>query len=150
VSLPAEAARIIDLLGLAAHPEGGHYVEIFREGAGGDARGTCTAIYYLLQAGEVSAWHRVKDATEIWHWYAGAPLQLSISENGHDIAAYHLGTDLEAGQRPQIIVPANAWQSAESLGGWTLVGCTVSPGFVFDSFEMAAPGWQPAPRAGRG
>ena len=147
-AVPADAARIIELLGLAAHPEGGHYVEIFREGAGARgaaARGDCTAIYYLLRAGEASAWHRVTDATEIWHWYAGAPLLLSISQTGHGVTARRLGTDLEAGERPQIIVPANAWQSAESRGAWTLVGCTVSPGFVFDSFELAPPGWQPAP-----
>lgn len=142
----ADASRIIDLLGLAPHPEGGHYAEIYREAAGNGARGTCTAIYYLLQAGEVSAWHRVRDATEIWHWYAGAPLVLTISDNGHDAAAYHLGTDLEAGHRPQIVVPANAWQTAESLGRWTLVGCTVSPAFEFDGFEMAPPGWRPTPR----
>ena len=147
----ADATRIIDLLGLQPHPEGGHYVEIYREGGGTGAnpetRGTCTAIYYLLQAGEVSAWHRVHDATEIWHWYAGAPLALTISENGHDAAAYHLGTDLEAGHRPQVVVPANAWQTAESLGRWTLVGCTVSPGFMFERFEMAPPDWRPTPRA---
>jgi hypothetical protein len=141
-----DAARIIDLLGLAPHPEGGHYVEIYRAGGGGDGRGACTAIYYLLQAGEVSAWHRVRDATEIWHWYAGAPLVLTISENGHDAAAHRLGTDLEAGHRPQIVVPANAWQTAESLGRWTLVGCTVAPAFMFESFEMAPPDWRPTPR----
>jgi hypothetical protein len=141
----ADAARIIDLLGLRPHPEGGHYVEIFRESS--SARGACTAIYYLLQAGEVSAWHRVRDATEIWHWYAGAALVLTISPNGHDATAYQLGTDLEAGQRPQLVVPANAWQTAESLGRWTLVGCTVAPGFEFDSFEIAPPGWRPLPRA---
>ena len=146
----ADAARIIELLGLRPHPEGGHYVEIFREGGGAaGARGACTAIYFLLQAGEVSAWHRVRDATEIWHWYAGAPLVLTISANGHDAAAWHLGTDLEAGHRPQVVVPANAWQSAESLGRWTLAGCTVSPGFVFDGFELAPAGWRPTPRASR-
>lgn len=142
----ADAAHIIDLLGLQPHPEGGHYVEIFR--GGGNGRGACTAIYFLLQAGEVSAWHRVRDATEIWHWYAGAPLLLTISANGHDVAAHHLGTDLDAGHRPQIVVPADAWQSARSLGRWTLVGCTVAPGFRFDGFEMAPPGWHPAPRRG--
>jgi predicted cupin superfamily sugar epimerase len=145
----ADAARIIDLLGMQPHPEGGHYVEIFREAGDAGGRGACTAIYFLLQAGEVSAWHRVRDATEIWHWYAGAPLVLTISENGHDAAAWYLGTDLEAGHRPQVVVPANAWQTAESLGRWTLVGCTVSPAFEFDGFELAPPGWRPAPRPPR-
>ena len=145
----ADAARIIELLGLAPHPEGGHYAEIFRAGDGVEERGACTAIYYLLQAGEISAWHRVRDATEIWHWHAGAPLVLTVSENGHDAAAHHLGTDLEAGHRPQVIVPANAWQTAESLGRWTLVGCTVAPGFTFESFELAPPDWRPTPRPAR-
>lgn len=84
----------------------------------------------------MSDWHRV-DAVEIWHYYAGAPLVLTISENGHDAAAGHLGIDLLAGQRPQIVVPKGAWQTATSLGAWTLVGCTVAPAFEFAGFEMA-------------
>jgi predicted cupin superfamily sugar epimerase len=140
------AAEIISMLGLTPHPEGGHYRETFRDSetdAAGRARST--AIYYLLEAGELSAWHRV-DAVEIWHWHAGGPLALTISENGHDARALHLGNDLAAGQRPQGIVPAGAWQTAESLGRWTLVGCTVAPGFEFAGFEMAPPGWRPVPR----
>jgi predicted cupin superfamily sugar epimerase len=99
----------------------------------------------LLGVGEFSHWHRV-DAAEIWHWYAGAPLVLSLSPNGHDATAHHLGPDLMAGQRPQIIVPAGHWQAAESLGHWTLAGCTVAPGFDFAGFEMAPPDWRPSPR----
>lgn len=140
------AADIIALLDLEPHPEGGHYRETFRDpevDANGRARST--AIYYLLEAGELSAWHRV-DAVEIWHWHAGGPLALTISENGHDARALHLGPDLAAHQRPQGIVPAGAWQTAESLGRWTLVGCTVAPGFEFAGFEMAPPGWRPVPR----
>ena len=127
------------------HPEGGHFVETWRDGGADGARGSGTAIYFLLQVGEVSAWHRV-DATEIWHWYAGAPLVLTVSPNGHDAWSAHLGPDLAVGHRPQIVVPKDAWQTAESLGAWTLVGCTVSPAFDFAGFELAPPDWRPTPR----
>ena len=137
-----DAAGIIALLKLQPHPEGGHYRETFRDPQGPEGRGFSTAIYYLLDAGESSHWHRV-DAAEIWHHYAGAPLALSLSQDGASAAIQHLGKDLAAGQRPQIVVPAGCWQSAVALGGWTLVGCTVAPGFDFAGFEMAPPGWQP-------
>ena len=101
-----------------------------------------TAIYYLLDAGERSAWHRV-DAGEIWHWYAGGPLALTISRDGQETETFQLGPALAGGQRPQIVIPAQAWQTAESLGRWTLVGCTVAPGFDFAGFEMAPPDWHP-------
>ena len=143
------AAEIIALLGLEPHPEGGHYRQTFRDPAGG-GRGHSTAIYYLLGAGECSAWHRVRDAAEIWHWYAGGPLALTLSPNGHDAEAYRLGPNLMNGERPQLVVPADCWQTAESLGAWTLVGCTVAPGFTFDAFEMAPPDWRPVPRAPSG
>jgi hypothetical protein len=137
------AAKIIGLLGMTPHPEGGHYVETFRDPRTDEnGRARSTAIYFLLQAGERSAWHRV-DAVEIWHWHAGAPLALSIAGDGEDARTAHLGPDLGAGQRPQGIVPAGAWQAAESLGAWTLVGCTVAPGFEFAGFEMAPQGWEP-------
>jgi predicted cupin superfamily sugar epimerase len=100
-------------------------------------RAHSTLIYYLLEAGDRSAWHRV-DSAEIWHWYAGAPLELLV-----DRSAFVLGNDFAAGQRPQGIVPRHAWQSARSLGEWTLVGCTVAPGFEFAHFELAPPGWKP-------
>jgi predicted cupin superfamily sugar epimerase len=138
--------RIIDLLGMKPHPEGGHYVETWRHNPADGSRGTGTAIYFLLQAGEYSHWHRVVDADEIWHWHAGAPLVLTVSPNGHDASAHHLGPDLLAGQRPQHVVPAGHWQTAESLGAWTLVGCTVAPAFLFDKFELAPPDWRPTPR----
>ena len=139
------AREIVALLDLQPHPEGGHYRETWRDEPTDGGRGAGTAIYYLLEAGQVSAWHRV-DAVEIWHWYAGAPLVLTISPNGHDAEASHLGPSLAQGQRPQLIVPKHAWQTAESLGAWTLVGCTVSPAFEFTGFEMAPPDWRPTPR----
>ena len=139
------AADIVRLLGLEPHPEGGHFLETWRHQPESGSRGAGSAIYYLLEAGEVSLWHRV-DAAEIWHWYAGGPLALTVSPNGHDAWSLHLGSDLAAGQRPQGIVPAHAWQTAESLGAWTLVGCTVSPAFEFTGFELAPPDWRPSPR----
>jgi len=136
------AEDVIVTLGLEQHPEGGHFRETFRDESGQGPRAFSTAIYYLLCAGEVSRWHRV-DAAEVWHWYMGAPLVLSQSADGVGVSAETLGNDLLAGQKPQIIVSAQTWQSARSLGAWTLVGCTVAPGFVFDGFELAPPGWPP-------
>ncbi|MGX5845847.1 cupin domain-containing protein [Mesorhizobium sp. PL10] len=137
------AAEIIATLGLRPHPEGGWYAETFRDGAGG-ARGHSTAIYFLLEQDRISAWHRVKDAAEVWHFHAGAPLALSMCEEGSAMIEQVLGIELAAGERPQIVVPAGCWQSARSLGEWTLVGCTVAPGFDFAAFEMAEPGWEPS------
>lgn len=140
------AAEVVALLGLEPHPEGGHYRQTFRDAEGdGDGRGASTAIYYLLAGGDCSAWHRV-DAAEVWHYYAGAPMAITLSPNGHDAEAHRLGTDLVGGERPQVVVPAGWWQTAESLGHWTLVGCTVAPGFTFEGFEMAPPDWRPVPR----
>lgn len=136
------AQAVIETLGLMRHPEGGWYVETFRDPAGGE-RGHSTATYYLLEEGDRSHWHRVRDAAEIWHWYAGAPLELAVSNNGSETLHHRLGPNLWAGERPQAVVPASAWQSARSLGAWTLVGCTVAPGFAFEAFEMAPPGWEP-------
>ena len=135
---------IIAELGLRPHPEGGHYAETWRADAGAGERPLGTAIYYLLRAGERSHWHRV-DAAEVWHHYAGGPLALSIAAgSGDETAQRHvLGTDLTAGQRPQLVVPTGEWQAAEPLGDWTLVGCTVSPGFDFEGFELAEPDWEP-------
>ena len=136
----SEAGQIIARLGLQPHPEGGHYREIFR--APGEGRSAVTAIYYLLRAGERSHWHRI-DAVEIWHWYAGAPLLLSLSTDGAAVSRHILGNQLDLGQLPQAVVPPQAWQAAESQGNWTLVGCTVAPGFEFSGFEMAPEGWRP-------
>ena len=136
------AADIIRLLDLKPHPEGGHYRETFRD-SNVDAKGRAasTAIYFLLARGERSHWHRV-DAVEVWHWHAGAPLTLSIAGDGVK-RNVTLGPDLAAGEVPQGIVPAGHWQAAESRGDWTLVGCTVSPGFEFAGFELAPKGWEP-------
>jgi predicted cupin superfamily sugar epimerase len=138
----AEAGPLIQALGLAPHPEGGWFRETFRDAASDGGRGAVTAIYYLLRAGEASHWHRV-DAAEIWHWYAGAPLSLAISHEGKRREQLRLGSDILGGERPQAVVPARAWQSARSLGAWTLVGCTVAPAFRFEGFELAPPGWEP-------
>ena len=140
------ADDVVRLLGLAPHPEGGFYRETFRDPrTDAQGRSVSSLIYFLLDTGDVSAWHRV-DAAEIWHWYAGAPLVITVSQNGHDCQSTHLGPDLRAGQRPQHVVPAHAWQTAASLGAWTLVGCTVAPAFEFASFELAPPDWRPLPR----
>jgi len=126
------AADIIRLLDLQPHPEGGHYRETFRDPRKVEGRSVGTAIYFLLAAGERSHWHRV-DAAEIWHFHAGAPLALEIEGQG----VVTLGVDLAAGQRPQAVVTTGAWQAARTLGDWTLVGCTVAPGFEFAGFELA-------------
>ncbi|MGV8840779.1 MAG: cupin domain-containing protein [Bauldia sp.] len=132
------AAEAIVLLGLEPHPEGGHFRETFRDPDPAGGRAHSTAILYLLAAGEHSAWHRVTDAAEVWHFHAGAPLLLRIAETPGAGERLVLGPDLAAGERPQAVVPRGWWQAAESLGAWTLVGCTVAPGFTFESFELAS------------
>jgi len=134
------AEEIIKHLGMKPHPEGGHYIETFR--SPGEGRSTGTAIYFLLKAGERSHWHKV-DADEIWHFYAGAPLELSMSDDGKSVRRLRLGNDFGIGKQPQIVVPRHVWQAARSLGAWTLIGATVSPGFEFAGFEMAPQGWRP-------
>jgi predicted cupin superfamily sugar epimerase len=137
------ATDVIRLLGLAPHPEGGHFRETFRDPRAEQGRAASTAIYYLLARGERSHWHRV-DAAEVWHYYAGAPLRLEIAEQAAGaVKAVTLGPDLQAGERPQVVVPAGAWQAAASLSDWTLVGCTVAPGFIFETFELAPKDWNP-------
>jgi len=138
----SDPAAMIARLGLAPHPEGGHYAETWRDPDPPGGRGSGTAILYLLQAGERSHWHRV-DAVEIWHFHAGAPLELSLSPDGRTVETHRLGPDILAGDLPQVIVPAGWWQAARPLGAWGLVGCTVSPAFSFAGFEMAPPGWSP-------
>jgi predicted cupin superfamily sugar epimerase len=143
-----EAEEVVQLLDLQPHPEGGHFRETFRDAPlleGG--RAASTAIYYLLREGETSAWHRV-DAAEVWHFYAGAPLMIRLAADKREASAHHLGPDLSRGERPQFVVPAGVWQTARSLGAWTLVGCTVAPGFEFAGFELAPPGWRPGSEPG--
>ena len=135
-------SEIIRLLNMQPHPEGGHYVETFRDENGADGGSHSTAIYFLLEAGDVSHWHRVTNAAEVWHYYAGAPLVLSLSKTDAGPAEeLVLGPDLVSGHKPQLIVPPHWWQAARSTGDWTLVGCTVSPGFQFEGFELATPGF---------
>jgi predicted cupin superfamily sugar epimerase len=138
------AADVIRLLALKPHPEGGHFRETFRDPrAVVDDRAASTAIYYLLARGERSHWHRV-DAAEVWHHYAGAALRLELARDDKGpIERVTLGPDLAGGERPQAVVPANAWQAAETLGAWTLCGCTVAPGFEFSGFALAPKGWVP-------
>lgn len=129
--------EIIAHLDLQPHPEGGHYRQTWADDTAAD-RPTGTCIYFLLQAGERGHWHRV-DATEIWLYHAGAPLHLHMSATDAGPAKTHLLTpDLTVGA-PQIIVPRDHWQSAETTGEYTLVSCTVSPGFSFDGFTLAPP-----------
>jgi len=131
----SQADRLIALLDLKPHPEGGYFRETFRDG--GTPRAASTAIYFLLKADEVSRWHRV-DAAEVWHFYRGAPLELKIGKK-----TYLLGPDVDEAQAPQIVVPPRAWQAARSLGDYTLAGCTVAPGFEFAHFELAPDGFEP-------
>ncbi|MFZ1865158.1 MAG: cupin domain-containing protein [Polyangiales bacterium] len=134
-------AQIIESLRLIPHPEGGHYRETWRDEVA-SGRGAGTAIYYFLQAGERSRWHRL-DATEIWHFYRGAALELSTYIEGRTVQRQVLGPDLFDGQRPQVRVSPYEWQTARSLGDWTLIGCTVSPAFDFERFELAPEQWHP-------
>ena len=138
------ATDVIRLLDLKPHPEGGHFRETIRDHHPTGPRAHSTGIYFLLAAGERSHWHKV-DAMEVWHYYAGAALTLEIAPTAEGpIERIKLGSDLTAGERPQAAVPAHAWQAAESQGDWTLVGCTVAPGFDFSGFEMAPPGFSPS------
>jgi predicted cupin superfamily sugar epimerase len=139
---PDEADRIIRALGLQPHPEGGWYRETFRDVAPG-GRALSTAIHFLLKAGEASRWHRI-DAAEVWHWHRGGPVELVVQAEGQPAAVHRLGGDVEAGEQPQVVVPAGAWQRARPLGAYALVGCTVAPGFEFSSFELAPEGFDPA------
>jgi len=142
----ASAADIIARLQLQPHPEGGHYRETFRDlRTDTNGRPLSTAIFFLLARGERSHWHRI-DTVEIWHYYAGHALVLQIADNGYR-QSVRLGADLAAGEVPQAIVPAQAWQAAETSGDWTLVGCTVAPGFDFATFELAPKGWEPGNRS---
>jgi uncharacterized protein len=137
------AAEIIRLLDLKPHPEGGCFRETFRDPKMSDGRAASTAIYFLLARGERSHWHRV-DAVEVWHYYAGAPLVLEMAaDEAGPVRRMKLGPDIAMGERPQGVVAADHWQAAESMGEWTLAGCTVAPGFEFANFEMAPPDWSP-------
>ena len=136
------ADDIVRMLDLVPHPEGGYFRETYRDTHSVDGRSVGTAIYFLLKAGEISRWHKV-DAAEIWHFYAGSPLELGLAEPGKKAQQLVIGNDLGKRQLPQYVIPKAWWQQARSLGDWTLVGCTVAPGFEFSGFEMAPVGWEP-------
>ena len=146
VPISDTAAGLIELLHLQPHPEGGHYRETYRDRPAGGGRGAMTAIHYLLQAGEVSHWHRVHSADEIWIFNTGGALELMLSPDGQALEIHRLGLDVARDDRLQIMVPRGCWQSARSLGMFTLVTCIVSPAFEFDDFELAPPGWAPRRR----
>lgn len=125
---------IIEKLGLEPHPEGGYYKRTYRNMLGDEDRASASAIYYLIEGGDFSRWHRF-DADELWFWHAGSPLSLELRE-GSDVIELLLGNNLEKGEEFQILVPANQWQRARSHGDWTFVSCAVSPEFIFDTYEM--------------
>ncbi|EMR63463.1 hypothetical protein MGN70_002679 [Eutypa lata] len=141
------AQEVIAALNLSPHPEKGYFIETFRDPKTSteDGRAISTQIYYLLEGESgLSHWHRVLDAVEVWHYYAGAPLRLSLSwDDGKPVRDVVLGKDLWNGERPQAVVQRGEWQHALSLGDWTLVGCTVAPAFTMEGFEMAKEGWEP-------
>jgi uncharacterized protein len=164
----ADAASVIQALDLRPHPEGGHYRETWRDAPADGTRGAGTAILFLLRAHERSHWHRV-DAVELWLWQAGAALELRVADlhapdlHAPDLHAPDLpradvpgapgtslllGPDVAAGEALQGLVPKGAWQSAGSLGAWTLCSCVVTPAFSFAGFELAPPGWEPGPGTG--
>lgn len=139
------AQEVIETLGLQKHPEGGWYTQTWRDGPTSTtdgARGAGSAIYYLLEEGQRSHWHRI-DAVEIWHYHSGMPIELSISQDGKNSQIHLLGPDLSRDMRPQVVVPQHAWQGAYAPFGWSLLGCTVTPAFLFESFELAPKGWMP-------
>lgn len=146
MATPRSAKDIIAALNLTPHPEKGYFIETFRDPQiSSDNRSHSTCIYYLLESESgLSHWHRVLDAVEVWHHYAGAPLQLSLSwDDGNPVRDIVLGKDIWNGERPQVVVRRGEWQHAKSLGEWSLVGCTVAPAFTMESFEMAKEGWEP-------
>jgi len=136
------ADEIIKKLDLQPHPEGGYFKETFRDTKTINGRSCGTAIFFLLKEGQGSHWHKV-DAAEVWHFYAGSSLELRISDGKSTPQNLILSNQLEIDELPQHVVPAHHWQAARTLGEWTLVGCTVSPGFEFSSFELAPPDWEP-------
>ncbi|WP_224240582.1 cupin domain-containing protein [Hyalangium gracile] len=129
---------LVKALGLQPHPEGGYYKETYRAVARVDTprgpRAAGTAIYYLLPRGEFAAWHQVA-SDEVWHFYDGSPLALHLLTDA-GLETVVLGRDVTRGERPQALIPAGVLQAAVPRGDYTLVGCTVAPGFDFADWEM--------------
>lgn len=141
--MTAEASELIAALGLIPHPEGGWYRETFRAPAPDGSRSIVTAIYFLLESGQASHWHRV-DAVEIWCWHAGSALELGVAADDASAAVWtKLGPEIAAGEAPQAVIPTGHWQAARAENGWALVSCIVAPGFDFGGFELAAHEWSP-------
>ena len=135
----SEIEDIVEKLGMMRHPEGGYYRETFRD-VDRDGRAISSAMLYLIK--RPAPWHRI-DAAEVWHWYGGAAVELSYSQTAGNVICQKLGNNIIGNELPQIVIPANAWQAAKSLGTWSLIGTTVAPGFEFDAHELASPGWTP-------
>ena len=133
---------IIRVLGLEPHVEGGHFREIYRDVPADGSRGVVTSAYFLYRAGERSKWNRV-DAAQVWCYHSGSPLEVTTWSDGRSVEKYRLGSDLLGGETPQLTVPADVWQAAETLGNWSLVGCIVSPAFQYAGYELAPDGWSP-------
>jgi len=133
------------ILGLIPHIEGGCYREIYREVQADGGRDLMTSIYYLIRANDPCAWHRI-DTTEVWCYHAGSPFEGEIYIDGRTVEKVRLGSDLAAGEKPQVIVPAGAWRTARTVGDWSLFGCIVAPAFEWKGFEMAPAGWSPSPQ----
>lgn len=135
------AAALIATLGLVPHPEGGYFGEVFRSAArvqpddARPARAALTTIYFLLPAGDVSRWHRVS-SDEVWHYYEGDPLELWLADRDFTRVDCHRLGPVADGTAPVRVAPANEWQAARSSGAYTLVGCTVGPGFDFVDFAL--------------
>jgi len=142
-AIPNDVRRIVERLSLIPHPEGGHYRQTWSAPTEAGGRPPGTAIYYLLGPDERSAWHRI-DSTEIWHYYAGGPIELTLATTDQGPVTCHLlGQDIAAGHEPQVVIPPGTWQTARPIDGYTLVGCTVSPGFEYSGWELAPEGWEP-------
>ena len=132
------AREVIDRHGMRPHPEGGWYVETWRDAEPRDGgRPAASAILFLLTEGQRSHWHRV-DAAEVWQWSGGGPIELRIAGDDGSVSVHRLDTD-----EPQAVVPAGRWQAARPLRAWGLVGCIVAPAFRFEGFELAPDGWEP-------
>ena len=143
-----KAEDLIRALDLTPHPEGGWYRETWRSRSEGGERAAATAVYYLIEPGQISRWNRV-DADEMWLWHAGDALELSIAASDEGpVRTVRLGPRIDKGEQPQLIVPAGQWQSAVPVDdgqiGYTFLSCIVAPAFEFAGYELAEPGWAPA------